>query len=140
MTKERLREYRAIKLERDKLQQDIEELEAVMYGASSSKLSNMPRSGNNGSSSVENHALRHDELLRRYKQKEAELSAALLEIENAIETLPPRERTLVRLYYAKGLTWEAVAVEMGYCWRQVHRIHSDALEALKAKEQTKTCD
>ena len=33
--------------------------------------------------------------------------------------------------YIKGLKWEKIAVEMGYAWAQIHRIHSSALKNLK---------
>ena len=131
MTKEQLRAYRDIKLERDKLATMIEDVESVLYGPRTSKLDGMPHGGSATGSVVEEAAVKHAELLERYRQKVAELSAALVEIENAIEVLEPRERTLIRLYYAQGLTWEEVCVAMNYSWRQVHRIHAKALEALK---------
>lgn len=37
------------------------------------------------------------------------------------------EQTLLRLRYIIGLSWEEVAVAIGYSWRQTHRIHGDAL-------------
>lgn len=131
MTKEQLRAYRDIKLERDKLALMIEEVEAVLYSPRSQRLDGMPRGGSAPGSLVEEAAVKHTELLERYRQKVAELSAALVEIENAIEVLDSRERTLVRLYYIQGLTWEEVCVDMSYSWRQVHRIHAKALEILK---------
>ena len=132
MTKEQLRAYRDIKLERDKLSTMIEEVEAVLYSPRSQRLDGMPRGGSAPGSLVEEAAIKHTELLERYRQKVVELSAALVEIENTIEVLEPRERTLIRLYYAQGLTWEEVCVAMNYSWRQVHRIHAKALEALKS--------
>ena len=131
MTKEQLRAYRDIKLERDKLAAMVEEVEAVLYGPRSPKLDGMPHGGSAPGSIVEEAAIKHAELLEKYRRKVAELSAALVEIENAIEVLEPRERTLIRLYYAQGLTWEEVCVAMNYSWRQVHRIHAKALEALR---------
>lgn len=134
MTKEQLKAYRSIKLERDRLADMIEELEATIYGPKAQRLDGMPRGGSRPGSVTEESAIKHAELLGRYQQKVAELSAALAEIENAIEVLEPRERTLIRLHYAQGLTWEEVCVAMTYSWRQVHRIHAKALETLKATE------
>lgn len=51
-------------------------------------------------------------------------------IEKAIEKLPPREALLIRLRYLDQKRWEEICVEMNYSWRQVHRIHSDALKLL----------
>lgn len=141
MTKEQLKEYRGIKLERDRLAAMIQDVEAVIYGPRSPKMDGMPRSGSGASSAVEDAAIRHADLLARYQQKVAELSEALAEIETAIEVLEPRERTLIRLHYAQGLTWEEVCVAMNYSWRQVHRIHGRALAALKNNEKENTpCD
>lgn len=131
MTKEKLKAYRGIKLERDRLAAMIDELESTLYGPKAQRMDGMPRSGSRPGSAVEDAALRQADLLARYRQKVAEWSQALEEIEAAIETLEPRERTLIRLHYAQGLTWEEVCVAMSYSWRQIHRIHSRALEALR---------
>lgn len=136
MTKEQLKAYRSIKLERDMLADRIKELETTLYSPRASRLDAMPRGGSSPGSAVETAAIRHAELLERYETKVAELSKALIEIEEAIEVLEPRERTLIRLHYAEGLTWEEVCVRMCYSWRQVHRIHAKALETLKNKEAT----
>lgn len=137
MTKEQLRNYRNIKLEHDRLTVMIAELENTLYSPKSQRLDGMPR-GSSGGSVVESAAIKHADLMANYRQKAAELSAALAEIEDAIEVLEPRERTLIRLHYAQGLTWEEVCVAMNYSWRQIHRIHAKALAALEneKKEQT----
>lgn len=135
MTKEELRTYRSLKLERDKLRNLIKNLEAVMYKPRVQRLDGMPRSGAfAGSSVVENIAIKHADLLETYQQKETELLDAMQKIEQAIELLDPTERTIIRLYYVEGLKWEEVAVELCYSWRHVHRIHGVALEKLKATE------
>lgn len=134
MTKEQLKEYRSIKLERDRLVDMIKELEAVLYSPRSQRLDGMPRGGSSPGSMVEDTVIKHTELLDRYHQKARDLSKALVEIEEAIEVLEPRERTLIRLHYAEGLTWEEVCVVMNYSWRQVHRIHAKALETLREVE------
>ena len=41
------------------------------------------------------------------------------------------EQRVLRLRYIRGLKWEEVAVEMGYSWKQIHRIHSSALTNFK---------
>lgn len=137
MTKKQLKDYRAIRLERDSLARLIEEIEGgPMYSPKAQRLDGMPRSGSTQGSVVENAAIRHADLMSRYRQKEAELTNALVEIEAAIETLEPKERTLIRLHYAKGLIWEDVCVAMSYSWSQVHRIHSRALNKLKNVKET----
>lgn len=132
VTKEKLKAYRNIKLERDRILLMVEELEAQMRSPRAQRLDGMPRSGSTLTSAVESLVIKHTELLERYRQKAEELADAAGEIENAIEALQPRERTLIRLHYIQGMTWEEVCVAMTYSWRQVHRIHSKALEELKS--------
>ena len=38
------------------------------------------------------------------------------------------ERMVLRRRYLKGMKWEDICVDMGYSWRRVHYIHSDALK------------
>ena len=42
-----------------------------------------------------------------------------------------RERLLLQYRYLDGKTFEKIAVEMHYSWRQIHRLHSRALTNLK---------
>lgn len=131
MTKEQLRAYRAIRLERDNLLDMLGELETTIYSPAIPKLDPAPGGGRNGASPVEIAATKHDELRTRYLQKVAELEDAMAKVEAAIETLDHRDRALVRLYYIQGKTWEEVCVEMSYSWRQIHRIHSEVLKKLR---------
>ena len=96
----------------------IEELEAEMKGPRSQRLDGMPRGGSAPSNPVENLVVKHADLIERYQQKVAALTEAVREIENAIEILDHRERTLIRLHYIQGLTWEEVCIAMNYSWRQ----------------------
>lgn len=134
MTKEQLRTYRAIKLESDQLAKKIEELDALLYSPRSQRLDGMPRGGSGNSTDKVDALLdKREEVLNWYRAKKQELDTTLLEIERAIEGLASRERTLLRLYYIEGLTWEQVAVEMNYSWRQIHRIHGEALAVLRGE-------
>lgn len=135
MTKERLKAYTEIKRELADLQRRLEELEAAMYDPRAQALDGMPRGSSGENYTREEQLDTKDALLAMYEARVAALDDALLSIENAIEKLEPRERQLVRLHYIDGLKWEQVAVEMCYSWRQVHRIHSDALNKLKEGEQ-----
>jgi DNA-directed RNA polymerase specialized sigma24 family protein len=127
MTKARLRAYRDLKLERDHLEAMVAALE---YGLTGVRMDGMPRSGKT-SDPTGQQAIDHTQVRDLYLQKVAELDKALVEIEQAIECLEPLERTLIRLYYAEGLTWEEVCVAIHYEWAQTHRIHARALAKLK---------
>lgn len=100
MTKQELREYRALKME-------VAQLACL---------------------SVENGD--EPKLHELYSRKLDQCRAKLLEIERAIDALQARERVLLRAYYVRCMTWEDVAEMMSYDVRQVHRIHGWALRKL----------
>ena len=41
--------------------------------------------------------------------------------------------TVLFLRYVRKFTFEKIANETGWCWRQVHRIHAKALQAFEDK-------
>jgi DNA-directed RNA polymerase specialized sigma24 family protein len=54
------------------------------------------------------------------------------EIERVIDSVPnDKERILLKYRYLDGKTFEWIAAEMHYSWRQIHRLHSRALTNLK---------
>jgi RNA polymerase sigma factor (sigma-70 family) len=55
----------------------------------------------------------------------------LREIERAIEKLDEKEKLLMRLRYICGKSWGEICDEMNYSWKQIHRIHKQALDKLK---------
>lgn len=134
MTKARLRSYRMNKLERVQLQQRLEELEAEMYAPRIQRLTGMP-SAPAKDNPLESLAVRHAELLDRYRAKLDELATEQLAIEQAIDSLDPTARLILRHYYIEGLTWEEVCCAVNYGWAQVHRIHSRALIALGDRQK-----
>ena len=136
MTKAQLRAYKDLRRERDKLARMISELEATLFGPKAVKYDAMPRGGSGPSDPVAELAGRHLALREEYTKTVEKLTAQMAEIEQAIEPLEPTQRTLIRLHYFQGLTWEQVAVEMGYTWRHVHRLHGKALEKLQSEEAT----
>lgn len=134
MTKERLRNYLELKKEREQLQQQLETIEAALYSPKGQRLTGMPSAPSHGNA-VEDMAAKHLELMDRYRAKMTELAEEQLVIEKAIEALEPTARMLLRFRYIDGLPWEEVCVRMNYSWRQTHRMHSRALEALKEQEE-----
>lgn len=134
MTKERLRTYRDLTKELKQIRQKIKAMEGTLYSPKVPKLSGMPGGGPSGINAKEELADKHLELLDHYREKEKELTAEQLAIEQAIDSLDYIERALLRAYYIDGLTWEQVCVAISYSWTQTHRIHGRALEKLKQEE------
>jgi len=63
-------------------------------------------------------------------EKIKQLLALRDKIEEAINDLPPEERTLMRLRYIDGNTWEEIAVKMHYSYRWTTRLHGRILKKI----------
>lgn len=134
MTKERLRKYRDLSKELEQIAEKVEALESALCSPKIQRITGMP-SAPSGKNSKEDLTIKHMELLEYYQEKKASLMGEQLAIEKAIEALDYRDRTVLRLYYIEGLTWEQVCVLVNYSWRQVHNIHSAALMKLGKDEE-----
>lgn len=139
MTKERLRYYMALKREAEQLQQQLETIETSLQSPKVQKLTGMPPGGAEGYR-IEELMAKHIDLQTAYGQKIEEIAAEQLAIETAVSALPPKLRTLIRLHYFDGLTWNKVCERMNYSWTSVHRMHRAALQMLKEQEDTKQCE
>lgn len=129
MTKKQLQRYQSLKREQAQISQMLHEIELEMQAPRTSRIDALPHgSPSGGGGPTESLALKHIELREKYRVKELECIAERVRIENAIEALDPVERMLMRYKYIDDLTWEEVAVKMGYSWRHVHRIHAAALK------------
>lgn len=108
MTKEQLRSYQAIKNEKIQIEQRLRKLEKQP--------------------DIELEPLR-----KLYRRKFDELVALQLSIEQAIDSLEPVERELLRCRYIDGLEWHQVMAKINYGWAQTHRLHAEALIKLADK-------
>jgi DNA-directed RNA polymerase specialized sigma24 family protein len=71
------------------------------------------------------------DLQKLYNEKWDALLSLRLRIETAIDALDDSTlRRLMRLRYIEGKRWEVIAVEMGYSWAGVHKIHKKALKKI----------
>lgn len=133
MTKDELKKYQAIKQEHKQLNDRLWALELELDAPGSPRLDGMPLNPSGDKNPIARKVAAKLELLELYKKKTEELDAALLAIEKAIDALGCTERTLMRYHYIDGLTWEEVAVKIGYSWRQTHRLHAKALRQIEDK-------
>lgn len=132
MTKEELKQYQDIKRELHQLERTIQRINEDLYSPRTSNLTGMPKSQlPDGFNPADSWIEEKSEVLEMYARKKEELEATLLAIEQAIDTLEPNERTVLRLHYIDGLKWEQVCVVGFFSWRTAHRIHARALEKLK---------
>ena len=80
-----------------------------------------------------------EEILAKIVDLENEIDTdvdRLVTIRDGIKTIieaveDDRERLLLQYRYLDGRTFEEIAVQMHYSWRQIHRLHSRALTNLK---------
>jgi len=129
MTKERLKEYRDLLLEYTQLESELtEHLESSLIGGAA--LDGLPKSDKLADLTAE-LATKSIELYAALVAKKLEVMRLRLEIEECIEGLEVRERTLMRARYIEGKEWEEVCVEIKYSWAQTHRLHSKILVQIK---------
>lgn len=68
----------------------------------------------------------------KIQARTAALIGVRVEIIQATEKLEDaNQRTLLIERYVNGKTWERICVDMKYSWKQVHRIHGAALQAIE---------
>jgi len=128
VTKDRLKEYRALKREITQFEDELHEwLDASC--SNRSVLTGLPNVGGM-SDSTARVAMESVRLYSLLHSKKLKAIALCEEIENCIESLPPLERTLMRERYILGKDWEEVCCFIGYSWRQTHRLHSKALKKI----------
>lgn len=73
-----------------------------------------------------------DEQIELLKEERLEKAKCYKQIEDRIRKMKNEdEQGVLRLRYIQGLKWEDVAEEMRYSWKQIHRIHSAALQNFK---------
>lgn len=128
--KEFLQQYRLAEMEEQRLEHEIERwrsrAEKVTPGYSKA-----PAGGGDGRS-LEHTLERLGELAGELTHQWDKMVRLRREIGAAIDTVPDaRLRELLRLRYIEGMTWERVAVQMGYSYMQVCRLHGKALTQVK---------
>lgn len=124
--KQYLRRYQTAKRRVGLIQEEIEELR-------SSKTSpvglgdGMPHGS--GTSDLSGYAARWDELVRELEAEKEMQMVTYREIRQQIGMVPdPTEQEILSRRYLIGQSWEKIAVEMGYSYRNITRIHGRALQ------------
>ena len=125
MTKEELRQFRSVDREIKRLEEIVEILEARELG--SSVLSHMPRYASIGNDTREiliDTKKQLAELIEQHTQRQSQI------IQRISLLTDSRHRILLYMRYVEGKRFEDIACEMNYSWRQVHRLHGEALEVI----------
>lgn len=131
MLKQDLRKYRWIRMEIRQLEEQQEKLRSEAE-SQCVELGREPGS-NRIESRLEKIVIKIVELNEKIQQKLMDGYELMHRIEAAISILPEREAYLIRARYIELKSWEQIAVDMNYSWRQVHYIHAGALKLLADK-------
>lgn len=125
--KKLLHSYTDMKREHAQILDALDRLEAAPRATN---MDGMPRGGSGPGDPTGDLATQHLALMEKYRAQLRYLARAQATIEDLIEPLDSRARTLMRHRYIEGMSWEEVCVAIGYSWRQTHNIHSQALDRL----------
>ena len=117
---ERLKRYRMLDAKIANLTEELQ-----VWQARATKIT---ASGNQMQKCVEKMCAIKDELA----QETANLQQSKHQIEEAIRSLEDKtEQDVLWYYYIRGMTFERIAVEMNYSWRQINRKHKSAMKKIK---------
>lgn len=120
-----LRDYKRIDRQ---IKADYAELDELVTLIQSPNLDGMPSTPNN-ERDLSYLIIKKDEILARILRDIDLKEAALARINEALESMTSEtERTLLVLRYKRGLSFEKVAVELGYSFRHTLRLHGSALQ------------
>ncbi|MGN0193889.1 MAG: hypothetical protein ACI39G_02105 [Pseudoramibacter sp.] len=121
------------------LEQEIKELESQITGLSAQKLDGMPKApGFSRSDRVEKILDKLDQIEDEIVRELEELKDKRDKINGIIKKVKkPTLRRLLEMRYlesgedSRPHSWEYICCKMGYSWRQIHRLHKEALDAVK---------
>lgn len=86
-------------------------------------------------SDLSEYAAKLDEQMAKLKKWQDEKVRTYSDILDRIHRVTDdNQRALLICRYIKGMSWEDIAVKLGYTWRHVHRIHSQALDGINIKD------
>lgn len=124
--KKYLRRYLDAKRRANLLQEQIASLRENKISPSGT-LDGMPHGS--GTSDLSGYAARLDELLRELEAEKDMQMITYHEIWNQVKKIPnATEQEVLTRRYLFGQSWEKIAVELHYSYRQIIRIHGAALQ------------
>lgn len=112
--------------------QELEQLKALSRSISSPNLSGMPSGSRKQEAPFANAVMKIVDLEKVIDAEIDRFVDLKKEIRTVISTAEDNSQQLcLKLRYLQFLKWESVATEMDLSLKQVHRIHNEALQAIK---------
>ena len=130
--KTKLSAYTTLEAEARQIREELVRLRAAVESPKAKALTGTPGGGSTGDPLL-GPVAQIMGLEKRYRAKLERIYSAQAEIEDLIEPLPPKLRLLMRCRYIGGKRWEEVCCEIGFEWRQTHRLHTKALDMILEK-------
>ena len=128
--KEYLNRYRQAVRKYNSLQEQEKQLRSQMDGPKAIEYTDIPKA--HKQTDLSDYIVRLERILTRIANEKNEMQKIQLEIEEKIiDVMDGEQSRILYLRYIQFMKWEDICVEMGYSWRQVHNIHSKALNDLK---------
>lgn len=124
--KEYLQSYKKYKQKAKRLEEQLEELRLGKMFPSMG-MSDMP--GAHNQKDLSDYMVQYDRIETNIIKARKDAIIRYEEVRQQIEQLEDEnEKRVLTLRYLKSYGWERICVEMEYSWRQIHYIHSRALE------------
>ncbi len=124
--KEYLQSYKKYKQKAKRLEEQLEELRLGKMFPSVG-MSDMP--GAHNQKDLSDYMVQYDRIETNIIKARKDAIIRYEEVRQQIEQLEDEnEKRVLTLRYLKSYGWERICVEMEYSWRQIHYIHSRALE------------
>lgn len=138
LKKKYLKSYQLAVRREQEIIQEIERLRERKMFPALALPDGMPH-GSGGHSDLSEYAVILDGEIDRLKQERLKQVQLYHNISRAIDRVKDaNEQSVLRLKYIAGLTWEQVAVQMNYSWKQIHRIHARALDSFQIPPEKMT--
>ncbi|ROR28370.1 hypothetical protein EDD66_105312 [Mobilisporobacter senegalensis] len=124
--KEYLNAYKGIHKKLISLEEQLESLRITKESARTQILSDMPKSKTH--TDLSDYIVKIDDMISRIDKLKKECMDKKLDIETHIFEMPDGvEAEIIYKRYLEFKTWEQICTEIGYSWRQTHRLHNKAL-------------
>jgi len=99
-------------------------------------ITSMPVSHSTTNDKMSDNMCQKEKLENLIQARLDNLYETIVEIEEAIQKIQESIfRTILSLRYVDGKKWENIAVELNYSWKQVHRLHNEALGGIEVPKK-----